>query len=129
MIDPNGQYAWFGTYTSPGGRSGSPVGLHASSRYHLSGGEDHIGHGSAVIDPTGQYAYFGTSTFDGWVVKVRLSPFSRVGAITAGHFTNVAVLDPTGQYAYFGTTSAPGSVAKIRLSDFPRGDLAFPGRR
>ena len=60
----------------------------------------------------------------GVVVKVRLSDFTRVGALTLNSGENglySAVIDPTGDHAYFGTTASnPGVVVKVRLSDFTR---------
>jgi len=122
VVDPSGQYAYFGTYTSPG----KVVKINLSdftrvSAITLDSGEN-ILH-SAVIDPIGQYAYFGTWTWPGIIVKIRLSDFTRVGAITLASGENYlcsAVIDPSGQYAYFGTDTYPGRVVKIRLSDFTR---------
>jgi hypothetical protein len=57
------------------------------------------------------------------VVKVRLSDFTRVGALTLNSGENnlrSAVIDPAGDYAYFGTLTSPGVVVKVRLSDFTR---------
>ncbi len=76
-----------------------------------------------MIDATGGFAYFGTGTWPGIVVKVRLSNFSRVGALPLNAGENnldSAVIDPTGGFAYFGTGTSPGRVVKVRLSDFNR---------
>jgi hypothetical protein len=59
----------------------------------------------------------------GRVAKVRLSDFTRVGALTLNAGENdlvSAVIDPTGGFAYFGTNDSPGRVVKVRLSDFTR---------
>jgi uncharacterized repeat protein (TIGR01451 family) len=57
------------------------------------------------------------------VVKVRLSDFTCVGALTLnpgeGYLVS-AVIDTINVYAYFGTLTRPGSVVKVRLSDLSR---------
>jgi hypothetical protein len=60
---------------------------------------------SGVIDPINGFAYFGTGR--GFVMKIRLSEFTRVGRINIGEpngLTNiiVAVIDFSRGYAYFG---------------------------
>jgi hypothetical protein len=84
---------------------------------------------ASIIDTEHGYAYFGTHTTPGAVVKIRLSDFSRVGALTLNTGENslwTAVLDEKNGYAYFGAYDAPGFVVKIRLSDFSRvGALAL----
>ncbi len=78
---------------------------------------------SAVIDTEHGFAYFGTWTKPGTIVKVRLSTFTRVGAIVlnAGEDgLRSAVIDPQNDYAYFGTYTAPGKVVKINLTTFTR---------
>ena len=58
------------------------------------------------------------------MVKVRLSDFTRVAALTlntgedGGLFS--AVIDTANGFAYFGTWTSPGIVVKVRLSDFTR---------
>jgi len=59
----------------------------------------------------------------GIVVRVRLSDFTRVGAVTFNAGENGAVsaaIDTAGGFAYFGTLASPGIVVKVRLSDFTR---------
>ncbi len=74
---------------------------------------------AAAIDPLAGYAYFGTRHSPGVVVKIRLSDFTRVDALTVGEEDLAsAVIDPEAGYAYFGTRSYPGKVYRIRLSDF-----------
>jgi hypothetical protein len=81
-----------------------------------------------VADATG-FAYFGAGTLSGIIVKIRLSDFTRVGALTldAGEYSpHSAVIDPAGGFAYFGLATSPGKVVKIRLSDFTKvGTLTF----
>ena len=85
---------------------------------------------SAVIDSEQGFAYFGTWTKPGTIVKVRLSTFTRVGAIVLNSGENglrSAVIDSTNGYAYFGTYTAPGKVVKINLTTFTRENaLSFP---
>jgi hypothetical protein len=57
----------------------------------------------------------------GMVIKINLSTFTRVGAITlnsgeTGLFS--AVIDTINGFAYFGTVANPGIVVKINLSTF-----------
>ena len=76
---------------------------------------------SAVIDPNAQYAYFGAAWDPGKIVKVRLSDFSRVGAISlpGARWLQSAAIDPNGDFAYFTTYNTnPGEVVKVRLSNF-----------
>src|SRR5438552_3160046 len=87
---------------------------------------------SAVIDPAGGFAYFGAGLISNndRVVKVRLSDFTRVSALTlnareTSFFT--AVIDPAAGFAYFGTQNVSGAVIKVRLSDLTRvGAVTFP---
>jgi len=123
VIDPKGEYAYFGTDTNPPGRV-VKVRLSDFTRVGalaLESGEEELR--SAVIDSKGECAYLGTDTSPGKVVKIRLSDFTRVGAITFEAGENAlysAVIDPKGEYAYFGTETSPGIVVKVRLSDLTR---------
>jgi len=64
--------------------------------------------------------YFGTiSTNPGKIVKIALSNFSRVNALTLESGESglaSAVVDPAGDFAYFGTWTDPGAVAMIFVS-------------
>jgi len=131
VIDASAGFAYFGTETGPG--RVVKVGLSDFARagvLTLEPGEDDLQ--SAVIDPVNEFAYFGTyavtqagrvgaSTMLGRVVRVRLSDFTRVGALTLeqdeSHPTS-AVIDASAGFAYFGTW--PGKAVKVRLSDFTR---------
>jgi len=122
VIDPSGQYAYFGTWTAPGRvvkiRLSDMTRIGAIS---LISGENNLSWG--VIDPGGQYAYFGTYTSPGRVVKIGLSSFTRVGAVTLNtgeNELNSGVIDRNGQFAYFCTNTVPGIVVKIRLFDMTR---------
>jgi M6 family metalloprotease-like protein len=122
VIDPSGQYAYFGTWTAPGRvvkiRLSDMTRIGAIS---LLSGENNLSWG--VIDPGGQYAYFGTYTSPGRVVKIGLSSFTRVGAVmlnTGENELNSGVIDRNGQFAYFCTNTIPGIVVKIRLFDMTR---------
>jgi hypothetical protein len=85
---------------------------------------------AAVLDSSAGFAYFASSSDmsyplgPGVIVKVRLSDFTRVAALTLnpGEEVGSAAIDPAGGFAYFGTMSRPGVVVKIRLSDFTRVD-------
>ncbi len=87
---------------------------------------------SAVIDQAAGFAYFGTDTTPGTIIKVRLSDFTRVSAITlqdGEDKLSSAVIDPAGGFAYFGTNTSPGIVVKVRLADFKRvGALSLPAQ-
>jgi len=81
VIDPAGDYAYFGIDNQPG--RVVKVDLSDFTRVGaltFNSGENYLY--SAVIDPAGDYAYFGTDTSPGVVVKVDLSDFTRVGALT-----------------------------------------------
>ncbi len=78
---------------------------------------------SAVIDGASGYAYFGTNTSPAYVLKVRLSDFSLVGALnldTGENVLSTAVIDTINGYAYFGTNTAPGIIVKVQLSTLTR---------
>ena len=78
---------------------------------------------AAVIDTANGFAYFGATQSPGVVVKVRLSDFTRVGALTLSSGENsiaLAVLDATNGFAYFGTSTSPGRVVKVNLTTFTR---------
>ncbi|MBI5154109.1 SUMF1/EgtB/PvdO family nonheme iron enzyme [Candidatus Poribacteria bacterium] len=77
----------------------------------------------AVIDPAGGAAYFGTDTSPGYVVKVDLDSFTRVGAVSfliGEDSPRAAVIDLEAHAAYFGTHTAPGRVVKVDLDTFTR---------
>ena len=85
-----------------------------------------------MIDPASGFAYFGTDTIPGIVVKVQLSDFTRVGALTLNPGEDrllMATIDPAAGYAYFGTHTAPGGVVKVQpVRLHPRGRAHFqPG--
>lgn len=82
---------------------------------------------AATIDTVNGFAYFGTYTSygnptnPGVIVKVRLSDFTRVGALVLNAGENdfrCATIDTASGFAYFGGLS--GYIVKVRLSDFSR---------
>ena len=114
MLDEEGAYGFFGTYTSPGviarvelhaGREPRPAG-----RIELNSGEDNL----YVALRDGDYAYFGTCVAEGTVlVKVHLPTFQRVSTI---HLAGVGYLSA-------GTLELPGpgaAAATAVLSTFTR---------
>jgi putative cell wall-binding protein len=124
VIDPAGEFAYFGTVTSPG--QVVKIDLDTFTRVDaitLPAGENFLY--SAVIDPGGGFAYFGTGTGPAQVVKVDLATFERADAITLNTGENSfysAVIDPAGDFAYFGTSTGPAPVVKIDLTSFTRVD-------
>jgi hypothetical protein len=122
VIDPAGDFAYFGTWStvvkvrlSDFTRVGSLLPQQGSGEYNFQ---------RAVIDPAGGFAYFGTgiAADPPKVVKVRLSDFTEVGSLTlnSGEGGYAAVIDPAGGFGYFGTTASPGIVVKVQLSDLTR---------
>ena len=114
VLDEEGAYGFFGTYTSPGviarvelhaGREPRPAG-----RIELNPGEDNL----YVALRDGDYAYFGTCVAEGTVlVKVHLPTFQRVSTI---HLAGVGYLSA-------GTLELPGpgaAAATAVLSTFTR---------
>src|SRR5439155_1320789 len=76
-------------------------------------------------DTANGFAYFGTVTSPGIIVKVRLSDFTRVAALTLNPGENYlysAVIDTANGFAYFGGAADDGTgvIVKIRLSDLTR---------
>jgi len=85
---------------------------------------------SAVIDTVNGYAYFGTSTAPGRVQRIRLSDFTRVGALVLNSGEDElssAVIDP-GNYAYFGTFTSPGRVVRVGLDPFEHSGTLILGK-
>jgi hypothetical protein len=132
VIDTTSGFAYFGTYTSPG--KVVKVRLSDFTRVGavtLNTGEYYLG--SAVIDPANGFAYFGTAPFalpsmnppPGKVIKIRLSDFTRVDALTfvkPETTLQSAVIDTVNGFAYFGAylPYPAGIIVKVRLSDFTR---------
>jgi len=116
VIDPLGQYAYFGL-VGGAGAAGAIVKIRLSDFTCESSLTTADGPCvAAMMDPGGQYAYFAYAW--GNVSKIRLSDFKRLAAIALGQTIHSAVIDPSGQYAYLGVYStAPYVVVKIRLSD------------
>jgi len=111
VVDPSGQYAYFGTFTVPG--MIVKIDLSSFTRVGsitLNSGEDCLF--PAVIDPSGQYAYFGTYTSPGIVVKVDLD----VSKLTLDSKT-----DPIGQ-AWASGTYLLGAAVNDTWSSGPHGD-------
>lgn len=78
---------------------------------------------AAAIDTVNGFAYFGTLARNtpGIIVKVRLSDFTRVGALVLNPGDDplrCATIDIAGGFAYFG--GFYGDIIKVRLSDFTR---------
>ncbi|HVN75074.1 MAG TPA: choice-of-anchor J domain-containing protein [Thermoanaerobaculaceae bacterium] len=118
-----------GTAAQPSGAAtlGPTSGFSESASAILNGGEDLPYR--VLIDSGAGYGYVGTVTSPGIIVKVRLSDFTRVGALTLPpgmESVYAGVIDPSGGFAYFGTgpdpvpavPTLPASIVRIRLSDF-----------
>lgn len=77
---------------------------------------------TAILDDGAGTLYLGTKTRPGIIVKVDLSTFTRVGALTlepGSPYPYVPVIDTTNGYAYYGNVNTyPGRIYKVRLSDF-----------
>ncbi|MBI5374152.1 MAG: hypothetical protein HZA77_01880 [Candidatus Schekmanbacteria bacterium] len=84
--------------------------------------EDYIDCG--VIDNANGFAYFGTNTAPGEIIKIRLSDFSKVDAISLADYSNPgeyfltsAVIDPIEGYAYFANNyGSSGLIFKIDIN-------------
>ena len=138
VIDPENEYAYFGTNTSPGqvikvalGSGSNPPERVAALR--LEDGENLLT--SSVIDAENGYAYFGTNTSPAYVVKVALGegdePPRRVASAQlytplrkggpsipmSDAYLRTAVIDPDNGYAYFGTDTSPGRVVRVALGE------------
>ncbi len=82
----------------------------------------------ALMDAAAGYMYLGTNSSPGYVVKVRLSDFSRVGAIALdpsdGDILSGVIDVSSGQgFAYFGTEASPARVVKVDLATFQVTDV------
>lgn len=124
VIDASNKRAYFGTMTSPGTVIEADLGKNPEdppsqrALLRLNRGEDDLR--CAVIDADGGYAYFGTNTSPGRVVKIRLSDFKRVGAVTLDHgedHLTSAVIDVKRGIALFGTNTAPGRIVMVTLGE------------
>lgn len=121
-IDTVDGFAYFGTNSRPG--SVVKVDLSSFNRVGavtLKGTTDLIT--AALLDPTSGFGYFGTG--DGYVVKIRLSDMTQVGAIevipAGSGWACSALMDASSGFAYFGLDTGenvPGRIGKVRLSDF-----------
>jgi uncharacterized repeat protein (TIGR01451 family) len=87
-----------------------------------------------VIDTANGFAYFGTNgdVDTAQVVKIRLSDFTRVGAIPMNEgeeYIQTGVIDAANGYAYFGTCPAGTTkIVKVDLATFSRVDaIELPG--
>lgn len=122
VYDTASGYAYYGTDSEPGHvvRVHLPE-LAPDGILTLKAGEDHL---RAAVLHAG-YAYFATSA--GTAVRVRLSDFTRVDALSLGRPAGSAVIDANAGYAYFGLTgyytSIAAAVAKVRLADFSLEDV------
>jgi hypothetical protein len=77
---------------------------------------------AAVIDTINGFAYFGTDTAPAKIIKIDLSTFTRVDALTLPPgeiYLQTAVIDDNG-YGYFGCRSQPGVIVKIDLIQLTR---------
>ena len=76
---------------------------------------------SMVIDPAGGSIYIGAHDTPGFVVKVGLTPFRRVGRISLDGSENgagSALADPSAGFAYFVTNnSGPPVIARVDISN------------
>ena len=124
VLDEDGAYGFFGTYTSPGviarveletGREPRPRG-----RLVLNEGENNL----YVALRDGPYAYFGTCVGDGTVlVKIHLPTFKRVSTIRlAGvSYLSAGAIEPAGPTdvvatAVLATFTRPAMVVRVGLS-------------
>ncbi len=87
-----------------------------------------------VVDTANGFAYFGTNgdVDTAQVVKIRLSDFTRVGAIPMNEgeeFIQTGVIDAAGGFAYFGTCpSGTTKIVKVDLATFSRvAAIELPG--
>ncbi len=121
VIDPKGEYAYFGTQNIPGEIFKVRLSDFTEvAKLTLNAGEDDLN--SVLIDPKGEYAYFGTDTSPAKIIKIRLSDFTEVDTLTfnAGEnrLDSPAFMDPEGKYAYFITYTNPNKIVKINLQSF-----------
>ena len=131
LIDPAGDFAYYGTTFSSPGRI-VKVDLRTMTRvdaitlnvdrtelgpYPVDRTEKDLY--SAVMDPAGRFAYFVTQgTIANWhpaardrpsrMIRIDLSTFTRAASVDLPHATEnhtmTAVIDPTGTHAYLGTS-------------------------
>jgi hypothetical protein len=134
LIDTNNGFAYFGSFTSPGG----VVKVRLSDFTIVDVlvlNTDEVGILSGVIDTVNGFAYFGTYNNNNannptFIVKVRLSDFTRVGNLQLPAFPNgtnptCGVIDMANGYAYFGLFESH-NIIKVRLSDFTVADTLIP---
>lgn len=132
LIDPTGNFGYFGTYASPGARI-VKLDLASYSRVGaitLDEGEAGYGIVSGAIDPAGTFAYWGTmrtgaASSRSQVVKVDLSTFARVDAMPLAVNETLgepgAIVDSSGAYAYFGGQAPSGGILiRVNLTSFTR---------
>lgn len=130
VIDNVNGYAYWGTGTrSPAKIWRLNLTTFMADSLTLNTGENNVG--SGVIDTTNGYAYFGTNQIHypplpAKIIKIRLSDFTRVGAITLmpgeEELEGDAAIDTINQLAYFIASEAEGKivVVTIDLNNFAR---------
>ncbi len=116
LIDPDDQYAYFGTSEDPGRIVKIDLATFTQTGLlTLADGEARPA--AAVMSPDGSFAYFGTlQTAPGRVVKVDLATFARAGAITLNTGEDdlrAAVANPINGELYFAAATFPGQVIKV----------------
>ncbi|TVR18468.1 MAG: hypothetical protein EA387_14495, partial [Nitriliruptor sp.] len=130
VVDPEGRFAYFGTYDGywdpwevPTGRV-VKVDLATFERVGALDLEDGEGNLlAAMVSPDGRFAYFSAGTWPDALIKIDLETFERVGKLTlADDESRVrsAVIAPDGRFAYLGTESR--QVVRIDLETFQRKD-------
>ena len=125
VVDPGGQFAYFGGGTSPSGSYIVKIRLSDFTVATANTYSDVVDFQTGAIDSSGQYAYFATNSNPGKISKIRLSDLSHVSTMSLPSedaYVLSAVIDPGGLFAYFGTAGVGGAgrVVQVRLSDFAR---------
>ena len=86
--------------------------------------------GCIAIDAGAGVAYVGTANLPGWIIKIRLSDFARLGILQLNAdegYVGVGALDPQGGYGYFmaadsNSVFGTSKIVRVRLADFSRVD-------
>ena len=135
VIDPSGDYAYFGT--SPATVDTSRIVVKVDLRTFRRVGAIPVGGSgrleAAVIDPAGEFAYFATTESPARIHRVRLAGATCDTGVTCAGMEVVstislnsgendvrsAVIAPDGRFAYFGLNRNPGRVVRVRIADDP----------
>jgi hypothetical protein len=122
-LDAANHILYCGTATDPGKVFKLDVGTTAADLVTLVGSVLTLSVGEsypATLVLNGGYLFASTDTTPGIIVKIRLSDFTRLGAlpltrVTGEDYPDSGVVDGTNGFLYYGTSTVPGMICKVAV--------------